>query len=200
MFIHKNRSGYYDAHGQHSGKGEYLALFNWNRFKAMEEVQADCEYCQHRVSTLELTRTIAPTFMYQDAEHANALFNAYRSCSLHRDISVKDPECYANGKPVLYALVRKCSMHQCGNFMMGAIRVGGKSITVSGPIGSDGLPLNLQELPKDHRLRYVVRVPEDIAAAYWDNNGWNDVDANAAKVLRNWALNTFNPYGKQVGK
>jgi hypothetical protein len=74
----------------------------------------------------------------------------------------------------LYACVRKVAMSQCGHFMMGTARVGGQSICVSGPIGNDGLPLNWEDLT-DRAKQEFVRVPDDVATAYWADDGWNDV-------------------------
>ena len=184
MFI-KNTRGYYGTDGtQHSGRASYLALFSWNPFKAQDEVRDHCEYCQHRKTFLHTARMIAPTVYYSSAD----MFNAYESCTLHREVSARGPV-YANGRPMLWAMVRKCALTQLGHFMMGSINIGGKRITVSGPCGSDGLPLDYQEVACKDRMR-LVEVPEDVAEVYWNDNGHNDI-GRARDTLRTWALNAF---------
>jgi hypothetical protein len=96
---------------------------------------------------------------------------------------------YDNGKPMLWATVRSCSLAQLGHFMMGTIVIGGKSITVSGPIGHDGLPLDYQDVPVAYR-HLLVEVPADVAAVYWADNGHNDV-GSARPILRDWARTQF---------
>lgn len=211
MFIRKQRSGYYTNSGQHSGMGDYLALFSWNDYKAMDEIRAQCIECQCASKAHAFWMKHMHSYAYavfgpgQDLINdwrafISDRFNAYTSCEKHRgirpDVCIIGDKAYMgapkykNGKPMLWALVRKCALSQCGQFMMGRIRIGGKSITVSGPCGSDGLPLDYQEVPASFRENLVL-VPEDIAAAYWSNGGHNDIEYPAAKLLREWALDAF---------
>lgn len=102
-------------------------------------------------------------------------------------------ECGEHHK-VLFACVRKVAMGQFGHFMMGTARVGGQSLTVSGPIGHDGLPMapwNTRNLSDDMIARYFVKVPVNVAHAYWTAHGWNDC-GEATPVLRS--------YGRQLAR
>ena len=118
-----------------------------------------------------------------------ALFswNRYKAA---KEGQTQDVLCYPNGKPRLWAAVRSCALSQFGHFMMGTIRIGGKSITVSGPIGHDGLPLDLQDVPLTHHAR-LTEVPADIAALYWADDGHNDI-GSARTALQQWAKETFH--------
>lgn len=181
MFIRKSGMSHYDRHGQQrSGRGQYLALFSWNDYKALDEIRSTCYHCH---ATAEV----------RDQAIASGNFEAHgwnRYCADHQGIrsGLEIPK-YPNGREKLWSCVRACSLTQCGHFMMGQINVGGKYLTVSGPIGHDGLPMDLQEVPKDHRDR-LVELPEAIAEIYWNDNGHNDV-GSAAGALRTWALETF---------
>lgn len=181
MFIRKSGMSHYDRHGQQrSGRGQYLALFSWNDYKALDEIRSDCAECQ--ATALARQQKI-------DAGDYQA-YSANQYCSAHQGIrSGLGIPLYPNGRGKLWACVRACSLSQCGHFMMGQINVGGKYLTVSGPIGSDGLPMDLQEVPKAYRDR-LVELPEAIAEIYWNDNGHNDV-GSAAGALRTWALETF---------
>ena len=186
MFIRKSSHGYYRGTEQRSGRGDYLALFSWNDYKAMDEVRAGCVDCK----MLNLARNDAIDRWNDDpvtnaADHA--AFDWPAACAEHRGIRTPGGEPrYSNGKPKLWAIVRSCSLAQCGHFMMGRIRIGGKSITVSGPIGSDGLPMDYQVVPPKYR-HLLTEVPEDIAAVYWADNGHNDI-GSARDTVRDWAL------------
>lgn len=194
MFINKQTRGYYSTGGeQHSGRGDYLALFSWNKFKAADAVRATCVQCQCAAKAYAF-RMNASNYMYTCGRYESGsdvrraweqAYNAMAHCAQHDAYSVDGPT-YANGKDKLWAIVRSCALQQCGQFMMGTIRIGGVSITVSGPCGHDGLPLDLQELPASQRAR-LVEVPENVAAIYWADNGHNDVGSTAASALRNWA-------------
>jgi len=191
MFIRKTSSGYYRGTEQRSGRGQYLALFSWNDYKALDEQRAHCLEC--RALSAEYAAAIAGVQGIDDP--TPAAIEAYKRactigrtrCDAHAGIRSGLPvPVYPNGKGKLWAAVRSCALRQCGHFMMGQIRIGGKSITVSGPIGHDGLPLDLQCVPLAQRAR-LVEVPEHIAAIYWSDNGHNTIGA-AGDTLRDWAL------------
>lgn len=91
-----------------------------------------------------------------------------------------------NGADPLRAVVRKVALHQCGHFMMGRARIAGRSFTVSGDYGSDGLPLTV---PADI-YALGVEVPQELRDA-WNNGGdWNGAGSEAP-AMRKWALATF---------
>jgi hypothetical protein len=83
----------------------------------------------------------------------------------------------------LRGLVRSVQLRQFGHFMMGDMTINGVRIGVSGPLGSDGLPKNQDEVPWDQ----MVPVDIETAHAYWtDTTGHNDVGVSG-KNLRQWA-------------
>lgn len=100
-------------------------------------------------------------------------------------------ERYSNGKPRLYAAVRKVALQQCGHFMMGTARIANVRIPISGSCGSDGLPRDYDTLPPSVRA-YLTEVPEDVATLYWADDGHNTI-GRAAKFLLEWATRTFPP-------
>lgn len=196
MFIRKTRPGYYDANGQqHSGQGDYLILFGWNDYKALDEIKAQCVACQCARTAQKFNQRLvryAYTYMpIPDVQKwAQSVFNSYSACELHRGTRTGQPvPKYPNGREKLWALVRKCALHQFGQFMMGTINVRGKRLTVSGEIGSDGLPDDIQDIPVESR-KILVEVPEAIATAYWNSNGHNEV-GQARNILGDWARATF---------
>lgn len=97
-------------------------------------------------------------------------------------------------RPQLYGVTRRVAMQQCGAWMMGRANIKGKWMTLSGSYGSDGLPVTVtrSELPSD-----AVRLPEDVAEAFWVGDGWNTAGSEAP-VLREWALRTFFYLGMEA--
>lgn len=179
MFIRKQSHGGYRGNNQVSGKGDYLALFSWNGYKAHEEITAKCIECKCARTAYLFNIKVRSN---QDNYEWKRAWNAYQTCEEHRKTySVPEPK-YPNGKGMLWAIVRKSSLMQCGHWMMGTIRIGNKSITVSGPIGSDGLPLDYQDVPEAYR-HLLIPVPEDIATEYWADNGHNDIGKALMAVL-----------------
>jgi hypothetical protein len=89
--------------------------------------------------------------------------------------------------PNLYGVTRRVAMQQCGAWMTGRANIKGKWMTLSGDYGSDGLPVTVtrSELPAD-----AVRLPDDVASAFWAGDGWN-MAGSEAPVMREWALRTF---------
>ena len=81
------------------------------------------------------------------------------------------------------ALVRKVALQQLGNFMMGTARVKGKSITLSGSYGNDGLPKTI-----DHETwETAVPVPKELYEKWSKGGGWNSCGSEAHD-FRKWAL------------
>jgi hypothetical protein len=89
----------------------------------------------------------------------------------------------------LYACVRHVSLKQMGAWMMGTARIAGQSVTVSGSYGSDGLPMDYEELTPAGRQK-LVEVPKDLADKYWAGGGWNS-SGSEAPAMKEWALKTF---------
>jgi len=93
------------------------------------------------------------------------------------------------GPTTLFACVRKVTLRQFGHFMMGEAQVGDQRITLSGPYGHDGLPLQWEKLSPKARDK-MTRLPDDLARSYWRGNGHNDVGSEAP-LMRQWALQAF---------
>jgi hypothetical protein len=93
---------------------------------------------------------------------------------------------YLKNSPIK-ALVRKVALHQCGHWMMGTARIHGRSITVSGSYGGDGLPLTV---PWHLYERFGVKVPDELVEAWDKGGGWNSCGTEAP-LMRDWALKTF---------
>lgn len=185
MFISKAR-GYYDRSGQqHSGRGLYLALFSFDRYSELEELKASCPVCQMAKMMATYHWSMDRASYQRGIYHANCSAT-YNACPDHTLSQIGCPR-YPNGKEMLWAIVRQCALHQLGAWMLGSINIGGQRIAVSGPIGSDGLPMAYHKLTKRNRER-LVQVPEDIASIYWANNGHNSIESTAANALRQWAL------------
>lgn len=184
MFIRKHTSGGYDRDGQQrSGRGDYLALFSWNDYKALDEIKARCPDCWQARDARQAAIGDEHWPAYVWRQHCQQHSGQIKS-------GLPIPT-YGNGKPMLWAIVRQCSLSQMGHFMSGHIRIGGQSLYVEGPIGSNGLPLNYQDCPEGWRTK-LTPVPESVAAVYWADNGHNDI-GSAAPTLRGWALETFQP-------
>ncbi len=76
------------------------------------------------------------------------------------------------------AIVAKVAMSQVGYFMMGKVRIGGKSITLSGSYGSDGLPTTVP----DEIWVKGVPLPDSLYEAWRKGGGWNGSGSEA------WAM------------
>jgi len=88
----------------------------------------------------------------------------------------------------LWGVVRRCSMQQCGHFMMGSIRVGTQTLTMSGTYGSDGLPEDIEKVHEENK-KYLTPVREELKKIFWKGGGWNSAGAEAMD-MHNW--------GKQI--
>lgn len=69
--------------------------------------------------------------------------------------------------------------------MMGSANLNGKWLTISGDYGNDGLPMDVP-LPHD-----AIPLPDDLAEAYWNGDGWNCA-GREAPLLREWAIDQFS--------
>lgn len=91
------------------------------------------------------------------------------------------PKSEKPAKENTYAIVRKVALRQLGQFMMGSANVNGKWITVSGTYGNDGLPMDVDALPKD-----AVPLPADLYDAWNKGGGWNGAGSEA-RTMSAWA-------------
>lgn len=103
---------------------------------------------------------------------------------IQEDLFPGDP----NFGKVLKAVVRKVSLKPLGNWMMGKVRIYGRSFSVSGAYGSDGLPMTV---PKEIFDRAPVALPQDLWNAWSKGGGWNSA-GNEAPAMREWALKNLS--------
>lgn len=81
----------------------------------------------------------------------------------------------------IYGVVRKVALKQCGHWMMGRARILGKSYTVSGAYGHDGLTMTVDVIPPDAK-----KLPDELRAAWNAGGGWNSAGSEAP-LLVEWA-------------
>lgn len=85
----------------------------------------------------------------------------------------------------MYAVVRKVALRQLGHWMMGFARIEGKTYSVSGCYGNDGLPRTIEKIPKDAK-----KVPQELVEAWNKGGGWNSCGSEAP-AMAEWAKETF---------
>lgn len=85
----------------------------------------------------------------------------------------------------MYAVVRKVVLKQLGHFMMGFARIEGKTYSMSGCYGNDGLPVTIGKIPKDAK-----KVPQELVEAWNKGGGWNSCGSEAP-AMAEWAKGTF---------
>ncbi len=107
---------------------------------------------------------------------------------------------YSDGHTMLYAVVRSVKMKQLGHWMMGMLNLGQYRFSLSGALGSDGLPMSLRgwhkdspegspkvEVPFEAISKYLTPVPEDVARLYWTGNtGWNSIGEQGRDAFLKW--------------
>ena len=112
----------------------------------------------------------------------------------------------------LLAVVKNVRLKQLGHFMMGSADVGRHHFGLSGELGSDGLPLDFRPMvqakegfrrgewvhvdmtPEDIaelKEKYLRKVPNEVATAYWNSEGHNCVGSNGKTALIKWAKEEF---------
>lgn len=85
----------------------------------------------------------------------------------------------------IYAVVREVALRQLGHWMMGFARIEGKTYTMSGCYGNDGLPVTIGKIPKDAK-----KVPQELVEAWNKGGGWNSCGSEAQAMVE-WAKETF---------
>jgi hypothetical protein len=118
------------------------------------------------------------------------------------------------GQRELRGCVRFVSMEQLGHFMMGHVRIGGYSLTLSGSYGSDGLPFDLGRYfvglvdgeakfadftpeQKAAIWEQLTPLPPELAETYWKSDGHNDA-GTAGPALRKWAKENMAAMRKTI--
>jgi len=96
------------------------------------------------------------------------------------------PDDYEQRHAPIRALVRKVSMHQCGQWMMGSAKAFGHKITLSGSYGGDGLPTSVPQEVYDK----ATPVPQELIDAWNNGGGWNSAGSEAP-AMAEWARKTF---------
>ena len=99
----------------------------------------------------------------------------------------------------LRCLVRNVRMDQLGNFMAGHAEVklpeeaDKLRISLSGPFGNDGLPLEVTKLEQGlgkipSRLwDMLTPMPSELSERYWCSNREDSTEAEAHKSIKSWA-------------
>lgn len=93
------------------------------------------------------------------------------------------------------AIVRVVTLRQVGHWMIGRLKVGPYTISLSGAYGADGFPVDVPE----EVWKRGVPLPKDLYEAWANSDGWNSVGREAEKMKR-WALSVehnLNPYSKR---
>ena len=81
----------------------------------------------------------------------------------------------------IYACVRQVALCELGHFMMGRARIEGKTYSVSGAYGHDGLPMTVDRIPADAKL-----LPFDLREAWNSGGGWNGAGSEVP-AMKQWA-------------
>lgn len=82
------------------------------------------------------------------------------------------------------ACIRHVRMTQCGQFMMGSVRVGPHKMTLSGTYGGDGLTCDPDKYPG--LWEKLMPLPQALADEFWHGGGWNSSGKEAPNMLT-WA-------------
>jgi len=99
------------------------------------------------------------------------------------------------GKLPVRAIVRKVALKQWGPWMMGTARVAGKSLTVSGAYGEDGLIMSVP--PEVYALG--VELPQELYDKWANGGDWNSAGSEAP-AMREWAIKHFAELAPQGRK
>jgi hypothetical protein len=81
------------------------------------------------------------------------------------------------------AFVRHVQLHQCGHFMMGTIRVGKFTQTISGTYGADGLP----DTTPQHVYAAGMPIPADIMEIWANSTSGHNGPGAEYRDIRSWA-------------
>ena len=156
-------------------------------------------------------------YLWTNSSETGYLASSQRSGGMYMIAFQCEDNCYEQKSKngfylnVLCCAVRHVVLRQLGHFMMGYFRWMNRSIIVSGGLGSDGLPKPYMigdkpygdwaaGIDDQYLLDHAVKMPEQIAVAYWNyDDGWNSVGRSSIPI-RLWALyepDLFTPQGKK---
>ena len=204
MFITSKYAGY-NRHGEQSAAGYFLILMQPKTdstvFPSYRDECADCgktradhpEYSP--VYQCETHGILARIAAQMKAKMEGEIFTPVFYVSTCPGCIRNEAERKARGcvtylqkttSHKIRAIVRYVRMRQMGPWMMGAARVHGESITLSGSYGSDGLPCSVA----DEVYQIGVELPDELYQAWNTGGGWNGAGSEA-KTMRAWALKTF---------
>ena len=99
------------------------------------------------------------------------------------------------GSGPIRAIVRKVALHQAGPWMMGAARVLGRTIPISGAYGLDGLPRTVP----DEVYEIAIPIPKYLHEE-WAKGGGHNSAGSEAESMRDWAndnLDILSPKGSK---
>ena len=112
-------------------------------------------------------------------------YKGTEQCSLRAPFLLLLQLPHRSGPGNVYAVVRMVALRQFGQFMTGKAKIGSRWENVSGAYGGDGLPMTINELPKD-----AVKLPRKLYDAWSKGGGWNSAGVEAP-AMRKWAIETF---------
>lgn len=106
----------------------------------------------------------------------------------------------------LRAFIRTVHFRQLGNFMMGTVRLCGHEFVLSGPLGGDGLPAQLErcrDITKDgfidtpkyiknHIWNNATPIPDELANKYWKSETYY--------MLKEWAIENKTQLKKRFSR
>lgn len=195
MFIENSARGY-DRHGQQvTRRARFLILVSLG----LERTEVTCTRCNgaKEYKRDDLDGVVAPCYHCIPIECTACERKGWT-------IDDTDPDAHAqtcgvckgkgdlgpSGREVKYihhkeirALVRKVAMHQCGHWMMGSARVFGRTLSLSGSYGGDGLTVTVTREIFDK----AVPIPPELHEA-WNKGGGHNSAGSEAIAMREWAL------------
>lgn len=195
MFIKSSQRGY-TRDGEQWARGSFLMVFSRNKHKWEDKNNRARVECHGQVFdvatgdgfTIQKTCTCRGTDWRPEYGESDVPSYYLAYCPVHAGEYRKAPEDKEWGRK-LYACVRHVSLRQMGHWMMGAARIAGQSVTVSGSYGSDGLPMDYEDLTPAAQAK-LVELPPDLADKFWAGGGHNEA-GNEAFAMRDWALAAF---------
>lgn len=194
MFVANTRGGY-GRNGQQWARGAFLLVFDDREAPPIPLGRWTCAHCGQRATNPDVLGPCGNQYSlnhYVRQEENRELAESGDVSPAFREILLRRPPIPVthNWKedtaPMLLACVRTVHLRQLGHFMMGTATVGEHELTVSGPYGCDGLPMDLPENDDDDIRSHLTLVPTGLAIAFWNGGGHNCAGAEGP-AMRAWA-------------
>lgn len=98
----------------------------------------------------------------------------------------------------LKACVRHVRMSQLGHFMMARVKIGTRTISLSGTYGHDGLPLSVDAMDSWKRWESLIQLPAELEREFWQGGGHNSGGSEMTNMSR-WAKENLQQLRKAGG-